>query len=427
MQQYIPQVVDSMLRVVRTEFDCSFYRNAYSDVALSGIDPVYHYVTYGWKERRNPRADFDPARYLECNPDVASAGVEPFYHYIQHGRREGRAPYGKTMAPVFHTPAPTVSILVPAFRPDFLDICISSALGQSYRDFELLISDDSIGDAVQSVVSKWQDERIRYINNPNRQQPGANRDGLIENARGRYLKLLFDDDFLLPDSVSTLVALADEFGADLAFHSRYEVDKNGQILEATIPFGFDKARLFEKREFAERVVSVLGNIIGEPSSILIASDSLRQLDRPFMLHERRMRFLTDVALYCNFFAADMKIALIGYLGSAFRRHSSQNSQAKGAIYSAGIFEWEFILRWATDRGWVDEVSYLRAMARLVVELYRPNHVDFPELNGFIALAGRGNNGKYLTTEFLEVLDSAHAVVDSRIGHSSKMQTSDLNA
>ncbi|NNM91896.1 MAG: glycosyltransferase family 2 protein [Candidatus Eremiobacteraeota bacterium] len=424
MQQHVPQVVDSMLRVVRTEFDGRYYRETYRDVALSGIDPVYHYVNYGWKEGRRPRADFDPTTYLQCNQDVASAGVEPFYHYLKHGRREARAPYGKVMAAVPHAPAPTVSILVPAFRPDFLDICISSALGQSYGDFELLISDDSIGDSVQSVVSKWQDERIRYINNPNRQQPGANRDCLIENARGRYLKFLFDDDFLLPKSVSTLVTLADELEADLAFHSRYEVDKNGKILEATIPFGFDKSRLFEKHEFAERVVSVSGNIIGEPSNILIAGESLRRLDRPFMLHERRMRFLTDVALYCNFFAADMKIALIGYLGSAFRRHSSQNSQAKGAIYSAGIFEWEFILRWAADRGWVDEASYLRAMARLLVELYRPNYVDFPELNGFIALAGRGSNGKYLTAEFLEVLDSAHAVVDSRVGHSSPMRAID---
>ncbi len=418
MQQHIPQVVDSVLRVVRTEFDCSYYRTAYSDVALSGIDPVYHYVTYGWKERRSPRADFDPARYLECNPDVASAGVEPFYHYIQHGRREGRAPYGAAKWKLGRATSPTVSILVPAFRPDFLDICISSAINQSFDDFELLISDDSIGDAVQSVVSKWQDDRIRYMSNPRRQQPGANRDYLIDNATGRYIKFLFDDDFLLPNSLDTLVRLADRFSADMTFHARYEVDKNGKIMEATIPYGFDAPRLFDRSEFAKRVVTVSGNIIGEPSNILLTTDSLRKLDEPFMLCGRRMRFLTDVALYCNLFDANYKVALVGYLGSAFRRHAAQNSQAKGAIYSAGIFEWEFILRWAADRGWVDDEGYLRAMARLIIELYHPNRADFPELNEFIALAGRGDRGEYLTAEFLEILDSAHAVVDSRTGNLS---------
>ncbi len=423
MQQYVPQVVDSMLRVVRTEFDARYYRETNSDVALSGIDPVYHYVNYGWKEGRRPRGDFDPILYLQRNPDVAAAGVEPYYHYLQHGRREARAPYRDALTSVHKAGSPVVSILVPAFRPDFLDICISSALGQSFKDFELLISDDSIGDAVQSVVSKWQDERIRYLSNPHRQQPGANRDYLVDNAEGRYIKFLFDDDYLLPNSLLRLVDISKAFDADLAFHARYEIDKNGTILEATIPFGFNEPRLFERQEFVERVVGVSGNIIGEPSNVLIASDSLRRLDRPFMLHGRRMRFLTDIALYCNFFNANMKIALIGYLGSAFRRHSLQNSKAKGAIYSAGIFEWEFILRWAADRGWVDEISYLRAMARLLVELYRPNYAEFAELEGFITLAGRGNNGKYLTPEFLEVLDSAHAVVDARAGHSATMGAS----
>ena len=35
-------------------------------------------------------ADFDPARYLEFNPDVAAAGVDPVRHYLDYGYREGR-------------------------------------------------------------------------------------------------------------------------------------------------------------------------------------------------------------------------------------------------------------------------------------------------------------------------------------------------
>ena len=414
MQQDVQYPGDSVLRVVRTEFDNGYYRSSNDDVSRSGIDPVYHYVNYGWKEGRRPRPDFDPQRYLECNQDVADAGIEPFYHYLRFGREERRAPYGGSIGAYGRSESPTVSILIPAFRPAFLDTCILSALAQTYQDFEILISDDSIGDAVQSVVSKWQDKRIRYLSNPRRQEPGANRDYLIKNSHGKYIKFLFDDDFLLPSSLSTLVELRQLFNADMVFHARYEVDERGRIEGATIPFGFNAPRTIDRNEFVERVVARSENVIGEPSNILLSKSTLLEIDRPFMLFDRRMRFLTDVALYCNCFAAGLRVALIGKLESAFRRHSSQNSTAKGALYSAGIFEWEFILRWAADRGWLNDDVYLQAMARLFIELYRPNIVDFPELEAFVELAGRGSGGKYLTDEFLSVLDAAHEIVDARV-------------
>ena len=200
----------------------------------------------------------------------------------------------------------------------------------------------------------------------------------------------------------------------MVFHARYEVDESGRIEGATIPFGFNAPRTIDRKEFVERIVARSENVIGEPSNILLSRSALLEMDRPFMLFDRRMRFLTDVALYCNCFAAGLRVALIGKLGSAFRRHSSQNSTAKGALYSAGIFEWEFILRWAADRGWLGDDVYLQSMARLFIELYRPNIVDFPELEAFVELAGRGSGGKYLTDEFLSVLDAAHEIVDARV-------------
>ena len=417
MQQDVHRPDDSISRVVRVEFDSPYYRSSNADVARSGIDPVSHYVNYGWKEGRFPRPDFDPKKYLECNADVAAAGLEPFFHYLRFGREECRAPYGAGISASEPSEAPSVSILIPAFRPDFLDTCILSALAQTYQDFEILISDDSIGDAVQSVVSKWQDTRIRYLSNPRRQEPGANRDYLIEKSRGTYLKFIFDDDYLLPNSLSTLMDIAQRYEADMAFHARYEVDDRGRIDAATIPFGFQEPRTIDEKEFADRVIARSENVIGEPSNILISKDALLQLDNPFMLHGRRMRFLTDVALYCNLFDAGLRVALVGNLGSAFRRHAAQNSKTKGPIYAAGIFEWEFILRWAADRGWVKDDGYLQAMARLFVELYRPNRADYPELDMFIELAGRGSGGKYLTNEYLSILDAAHQAIDARVRRS----------
>jgi len=74
-------------------FDEAYYLKQYDDVRRADIDPIEHYVLYGWKEGRNPAPWFDTKFYLENNPDVAKAGVNPFVHWIRWGRREGRKPF----------------------------------------------------------------------------------------------------------------------------------------------------------------------------------------------------------------------------------------------------------------------------------------------------------------------------------------------
>ena len=82
-------------------FDAAFYLNRYPDVALSGVDPIVHYVRYGAGEGRNPHPGFDTGFYCSTYPDVTKRGANPLTHYILHGRAEGRRP-NPAAAPDFH-------------------------------------------------------------------------------------------------------------------------------------------------------------------------------------------------------------------------------------------------------------------------------------------------------------------------------------
>jgi len=73
-------------------FDSKYYLETYADVRRADIDPIWHYVKYGWRENRNPSREFDGVRYLENNPDVQSAKINPLVHFIRYGRYEGRLP-----------------------------------------------------------------------------------------------------------------------------------------------------------------------------------------------------------------------------------------------------------------------------------------------------------------------------------------------
>ena len=78
--------------VLNPDFDAAYYLANNPDVAAAGVDPLQHYLQYGWKEHRDPSAFFSTSWYLAHNPDVAAAGLDPLVHYETYGWREGRDP-----------------------------------------------------------------------------------------------------------------------------------------------------------------------------------------------------------------------------------------------------------------------------------------------------------------------------------------------
>lgn len=71
-------------------FDREWYLRAYKDISGDGIDPLWHFMTDGWREGRDPGPHFMTSAYLKANPDIAKSGVNPLVHYLEHGHAEGR-------------------------------------------------------------------------------------------------------------------------------------------------------------------------------------------------------------------------------------------------------------------------------------------------------------------------------------------------
>lgn len=76
---------------VRAEFDADFYLASNPDVLAAGLDPYQHFMSWGWREGRDPNRRFSIASYLDVNPDIGPSGMNPFVHYVVTGRGEGRA------------------------------------------------------------------------------------------------------------------------------------------------------------------------------------------------------------------------------------------------------------------------------------------------------------------------------------------------
>ena len=76
-------------------FDPIYYHYWYRDSASFGAGPMVHYLTYGWKEGRDPSAGFSTSGYLEANPDVTALKMNPLLHFLEYGLVEGRQGWQK--------------------------------------------------------------------------------------------------------------------------------------------------------------------------------------------------------------------------------------------------------------------------------------------------------------------------------------------
>lgn len=71
-------------------FNREWYVANYDDINKPGLNPIVHYLMYGWKEGREPSSDFSGWKYIDKYPDVKKAGMNPLLHYEKYGKKEGR-------------------------------------------------------------------------------------------------------------------------------------------------------------------------------------------------------------------------------------------------------------------------------------------------------------------------------------------------
>lgn len=148
------------------------------------------------------------------------------------------------------------SIIVPVYNAaDYLDACIRSVLGQSCRDFELILVDDGSTDASADICRRYaaaHPDTLRYFAKENGGQFSARMFG-VGVAAGEYAMLLDADDCLHPDAVATFanyIAQADS--PDILFCGA-STEEDYAVPMAELPFpdgrvfvGTDKTELYRR-------------------------------------------------------------------------------------------------------------------------------------------------------------------------------------
>lgn len=104
---------------------------------------------------------------------------------------------------------PLVSLGLPVYNgANFLAEALDSILAQTYRNWELIISDNGSTDATARICSAYaaRDPRIRYYRHPVNMGASRNFNFTFEAARGPFFRWTAHDDVCAPDLLARCVA-----------------------------------------------------------------------------------------------------------------------------------------------------------------------------------------------------------------------------
>ncbi len=101
---------------------------------------------------------------------------------------------------------PSISICIPAYKnTTYLEVLLHSIEIQTFKDFEVVITDDSPGDEVLTLCKKYESKfsLVYQKNNPAKGSP-ANWNKGIRLAKGKWIKIMHDDDWFVHENALQL-------------------------------------------------------------------------------------------------------------------------------------------------------------------------------------------------------------------------------
>jgi glycosyltransferase involved in cell wall biosynthesis len=134
--------------------------------------------------------------------------------------------------------SPRVTVIIATYNwSSVLAYAITSVLGQTMDDFELLVIGDGCTDDSAEVAARSADPRVRWINLPAHtgHQSEPNNRGLAE-ARGEFIAYLGHDDLWLPHHLECLVNAMDSTKADLAYSALAHILPDQRVGLPVVPF-----------------------------------------------------------------------------------------------------------------------------------------------------------------------------------------------
>jgi len=185
--------------------------------------------------------------------------------------------------------SPFISICIPAYKHiDYLERLLESVSLQTFRDFEVIITDDSPDDKIGILLGKFKEAlAIYYYKNEKPLGTPENWNEAIRKANGTWIKIMHNDDWFANDNALQIFYdnIQQHTDADFFFCAFQNVEVNSGKTEVVKMSAADKAFLKSNPYHLLKKV-----YIGNPSCTLVR----KSLD---IFYDNRYKFIVDFDYY----------------------------------------------------------------------------------------------------------------------------------
>lgn len=179
---------------------------------------------------------------------------------------------------------PLVTILIPTYnRPEFFEIALKSAIEQTYRHIEIVVSDNSDNDLTEKLIQKYlqKDKRIKYFHHKN----FGRWDNwawvyAYNNPKSEYVNYLMDDDVFAHDKIEKMIWYYFYVeGITLVTSYRQPIDSMGKYIDKVENPAFtkwtDEVKRFNGHSVGRFMLMNFFNCVGEPTTVLVRKTYLK--------------------------------------------------------------------------------------------------------------------------------------------------------
>ena len=141
---------------------------------------------------------------------------------------------------------PRISVVVPIYNVEpYLEECLESIAGQTFRDLEVVMVDDGSSDNSPAIAERFaaRDERFRLLSRSRTAGSATPATPASRPPPGEFIAFVDSDDFLTANAYELLLAALDETGSDFATGNVLRLQSQGVRQSAFLADAFAKTRL----------------------------------------------------------------------------------------------------------------------------------------------------------------------------------------
>lgn len=198
------------------------------------------------------------------------------------------------------TTVPRLSVGLPVYNGEkYLAESLDALLGQTYENFELIISDNASTDGTAEISQHYveQDARVRYYRQPHNVGLAPNHNFVVEQARGELFKWASNDDLYARDLLERCVEALDKQPEVVLAHAwTAKIDGSGAVSEA-----FEYPLSTSSPRAPERFRSILFDSGGDDDYGVIRMEVLRRTAMKESYHHADHTIIAELGLHGPFY------------------------------------------------------------------------------------------------------------------------------